>query len=449
MNILVIGNGFDLAHGLPTGYTDFLEFCKRVRNIYTYGGSVPIQQYQQDNLEAWNINADIKERLLYAYHSRKGKSELLEDKSIGTTVITNDEAMNELYTYIEHNTWLEYFLDCPSYVGENWIDFESEISRVIQALDAGKYEVKYEGSVMGVDSHESKILVALAKAAKTNMRKVYKDDNAIREFTVFLNEELENLIRALEIYIAEFVGKIEIKERSIDIASISPNYIVSFNYSNTYEREYGSGKTIEYDYIHGKADIGNTIETNNMVLGIDEYLGDKEKNEKTDFICFKKYYQRIHKTNKRLTENWCTDIKKEAEYAKLSRKFMLENQIKFELEQNSSKEYSWQNYEKLSKEYDEQYEKMHAKHNVYIFGHSLDVTDKDILRNLILNDNVYTTIFYCKKRDANGNYDNGRKDKGQKITNLVKIIGQEELTRRTGGGTKTIEFVLQQDMLAK
>lgn len=25
MNILVIGNGFDLAHGLPTKYGDFLE----------------------------------------------------------------------------------------------------------------------------------------------------------------------------------------------------------------------------------------------------------------------------------------------------------------------------------------------------------------------------------------------------------------------------------------
>ena len=28
MNILVIGNGFDLAHGLPTKYTDFLEWIK-------------------------------------------------------------------------------------------------------------------------------------------------------------------------------------------------------------------------------------------------------------------------------------------------------------------------------------------------------------------------------------------------------------------------------------
>lgn len=27
MEILIIGNGFDLAHGLPTKYTDFLQIC--------------------------------------------------------------------------------------------------------------------------------------------------------------------------------------------------------------------------------------------------------------------------------------------------------------------------------------------------------------------------------------------------------------------------------------
>ncbi|WP_302812270.1 AbiH family protein, partial [Phascolarctobacterium faecium] len=30
MNIILIGNGFDLAHGLPTTYTDFLTFLKRI-----------------------------------------------------------------------------------------------------------------------------------------------------------------------------------------------------------------------------------------------------------------------------------------------------------------------------------------------------------------------------------------------------------------------------------
>ena len=74
------------------------------------------------------------------------------------------------------------------------------------------------------------------------------------------------------------------------------------------------------------------------------------------------------------------------------------------------------------------------KHNLYIFGHSLDVTDRDILRDLILHDNVHTTIFYPDKKEL-----------GKKITNLVKVIGQDELIKRTGGSTKTIEFKSQQD----
>ena len=77
-----------------------------------------------------------------------------------------------------------------------------------------------------------------------------------------------------------------------------------------------------------------------------------------------------------------------------------------------------------------------TKNYLYIFGHSLDITDKDIFRDLILNDNVYTTIFYYNKNDLSS-----------KIANLVKVLGQDELIKRTGGSTKTIEFRLQQDML--
>ena len=84
------------------------------------------------------------------------------------------------------------------------------------------------------------------------------------------------------------------------------------------------------------------------------------------------------------------------------------------------------------------YSKFTDRHYVYIFGHSLDVTDKDILRELILNDNVYTTIYYHNKEVM-----------GQQITNLVKVIGQDELIRRTGGSTKTIEFKKQAEMYSK
>ena len=34
MNILILGNGFDLAHGLKTKYSDFLEYCCKQFNIF-------------------------------------------------------------------------------------------------------------------------------------------------------------------------------------------------------------------------------------------------------------------------------------------------------------------------------------------------------------------------------------------------------------------------------
>lgn len=34
INILVIGNGFDLAYGFTTKCTDFLEFCRMIKEIF-------------------------------------------------------------------------------------------------------------------------------------------------------------------------------------------------------------------------------------------------------------------------------------------------------------------------------------------------------------------------------------------------------------------------------
>ena len=76
------------------------------------------------------------------------------------------------------------------------------------------------------------------------------------------------------------------------------------------------------------------------------------------------------------------------------------------------------------------------KHNLYIFGHSLDVTDRDILRDLILNDNVSTTIFYHNKENM-----------GKQITKLVKVVEVNELIGRTGGSTRTIKFKLQKNLV--
>ena len=67
----------------------------------------------------------------------------------------------------------------------------------------------------------------------------------------------------------------------------------------------------------------------------------------------------------------------------------------------------------------------------------MDVTDKDVIRDLILNDNVRTTLFYLNKKVL-----------GQQITNLVKVIGQDELIERTDSNTKMIEFKPQREILS-
>ena len=442
MKILVIGNGFDLAHGLPTSYKDFLEFCARAQRIYTYQPSISVGQYEQDNLKEWTINDYVKARLKNAFDSRVFQS--------GNTATTEDVVLDEIFACINGNAWIRYFRNCPSYVGENWIDFETEISKVIRCLDETRKMIQNEENIMEIKDEKGKILKSIVEAASTTIYNVFNSVRTIDKFSKDLYAELEKMIRALEMYISEFVQNIPIELKSKDIENLNPSHIVSFNYSNTYERLYGVGKITEYDYIHGKADINNTIQTNNMVLGIDEYLPEELQDKETEFIAFKKYYQRIYKMNKRLTETWCSEIKKEEERERSSREFLVNKQIEFDLvkkRDGSGAGYNWKNYEKLRCILEQAYDAQHPKHVLCIFGHSLDVTDKDILRELLLNDNVHTTIFYYKRIDKFGNDDNGRQDYGEKIKNLVKVIGPDELRRRTGGGNKTIEFRLQEDMV--
>ena len=230
---------------------------------------------------------------------------------------------------------------------------------------------------------------------------------------------MSKLHRALEIYLSEYVEKIECELISPNIneitvqkgnQSVTLSRVLNFNYTDTFERLYlpqQTGKLVNtyIDYIHGKAKADSTIEKNNFVLGIDEYLSKKRRNKDTRFIAFKKYYQRIYKGTGCKYKGWVDKIKADyQEYIK---------------EKTTATDMSEKN----------------KKHNLYIFGHSLDVTDADILREFILNDNVYTTIYYHDKQTM-----------GRQIANLVKVIGQDELIKRTGGHTKTIEFKPQKSM---
>lgn len=431
MEILLIGNGFDLAHDLPTSYSDFLGFCERTRRIYTYKSDANVLEYQHNNLDEWKMNIYIKEILADAYKKRICKTIPLENGTYDIEVTTPNKALDELYSHIKNNIWLEYFLKCAANIGENWIDFESEISIVIQALDAGRFQIESGGSVQGVEKHESEILMNLLKVSKGSFKQSYANIIAIDKYTDFLNTELERLIRALEIYITEFVGKILVTEKNVDIEDINPDHILSFNYSDTYERVYDKDKNKEYDYIHGKADINKNVKSSNLVLGIDEYLDDEDKSERLEFLTFKKFYQRIYKSTGNAYLNWVDEIKdgyanylkKESDaYAGIVESFKDGSFNKFPFQKSVCTDLA-------------QIEC--PQHTLYIFGHSLDLTDRDVLKLLICNDNVQTKIFYYRKNEDD------KSVLGKLIKNLIKIMGTDELVRRTGGAHRTIEFIPQ------
>lgn len=405
MNILIIGNGFDLAHGLPTKYDDFLDFCKKTRKIYTFREDASVNDYKCGDIDNWDMNDHIKNKLLDAFERRNCKKILSDNGNYKLRVTITNKPLDELYSHIDENAWLEYFLERRFFIGRNWIDFEAEISKVIQALDEA-IKVKKSGKELNemlVEKH--KILLDVHKASKGSMKNAFKDVKTLNDFAAFLEKELGRLIRALEIYIAEFVGKIPVTEKNVDIEKMNIDHVLSFNYSDTYERIYSKGKKIECDYIHGKADIGKNINTSNLVLGIDEYLDDDIKDKELDLLSFKKYYQRIYKSTGNRYLDWVDEIKDG--YANYLNPLSLSGEIEY------------------------------PGHMLYIFGHSLDVTDQDVLKMFICNDNVHTKIYYYRKNQDD------KAELGKLIRNLILIMGQEELIRRTGGAHKTIAFVPQ------
>jgi hypothetical protein len=167
--------------------------------------------------------------------------------------------------------------------------------------------------------------------------------------------------------------------------------ILSFNYTNTYERLYGSDKT-QYCYIHGKAQEKRN-ETN-LIFGIDDDLPRGEESNNFKLIRFKKYYQRIIFKTGSEYRDWLNPQ---------------DNQT------------TSQNY-------------------VHIVGHSLDVSDYDVLYEIFSNQSFKIIVYYYCSEDF--------EDKVQKVIKLLAykgINGRDELIRRVHGIQWSIKFVNQYD----
>ena len=413
LNILVIGNGFDLAMGWPTKYADFLNFIKLFRFAYN------TEDYQKARIPKDCIG-DFNNRMdRYTTKDEKEKLEKLKPFWDRFSNAFKSEEANQVFRdfhfCIYKNRWIEYFeyrYDEQLIAGENWIDLEKEIKDAIKVLENDSIAIVNRKSFI-IDTYEVnnkiKELIEKIQSEKKENRKYNLSAEAYAKLRSSLICEFDKFVMALGIYIDFFIRTIyeecDIQRdvyRLLQLKNDKIDHVLSFNYINNYNIKYSGVRQDENNtcYVHGSVNyvyelrklknekngsknIERIIEKNKMIIGFDEYRDDDTKNKQLDFIYYRKYFQRILKGTGSQYLKW--------------------------LEQNEL-------------------------NNIYIFGCSLDATDKEIIKDLFLCKPVLTKIkIYYHDEEAHN----------RMIMNLISILTQETVIEMTSGINPDIEFVAQ------
>lgn len=426
MDVLVIGNGFDLAHGLPTKYGDFIDF------LYYCN-------------KEWGKNSSYGKfkSILIDYSKKMGnKDTLIKEKVKKYVNLKESTTLN--------NFWVEHFWKRRDEIGQGWIDFEQEISNTLEKINFSEnsfYKIFFEildfygievdandkdfieileksfvknseGNVLIYDHYEFRSIddseyindinlrtLTTAKGCNIRWRNIYLKH--IDDLVDNLTKDLENLIFAFEIYLKDFIEQIP-ADKNYDIEKIKNHIdkVISFNYDNTFKIIYDKHNNEDKVFhIHGKIRDEKEHRFNNMVLGIDEKLSDEIKNIDLKFVRFKKYFQRIYKHTGAEYRDWVNkkEILNSTDFAQEGKDYYKKDDFKI-------------------------------KYNTfYFFGHSLDASDKDILEEIICSENTKIKIFYTSRTQMDS-----------QIINLIKIIGQENLIKYVYNENKKIEFLEQE-----
>ncbi|MBR3810592.1 MAG: hypothetical protein IKK46_09850 [Clostridia bacterium] len=367
MNVLLIGNGFDLYYNLPTKYANFLHTVDFLINNYSNEMKSVGDVFSQEVLQ--NEDSFIKE--CYSIHKSAFDATVLDAKRI-----------EYLIEIVKDNEWFTYLL--KSYNKDvGWIDFEKEIAFVIERFDQmilpDSKTLHYGSKYSKVNKNILSIFNYFVELIRKSNYVTVGSTEVKQEFLVeehlgsgelvvdkkkvidYLVDKLETLSRALAIYLECFIESVcdlisrEHNYRRIGLFSLI-DYVVNFNYTNTYEKLYSKSSIF---HIHGN--INDSI-----VLGINPNVSDELVSVDTSFIKFKKYFQRTFYETDYEYIRWMSELKHNNEDFRL-----------------------------------------------VTMGHSLDVTDKDIILELFENANEIIILYHDKQ--AKFSY----------ISRLVELFGKD------------------------
>lgn len=343
--VLIIGNGFDLYHGLPTKYTDFLFFAKNWKLFY--------ESYDATKTEAEMFQIPL---------SDKGK---LVEESLKAFANYGGYVREEIEYFnanIYDNPWIRYFEQSKT-LKEGWVDFEEEILEALQKIEYffEKYRPNRPANDPAIMDLKNSCIFDAVKifgknASGFNERLVtgvvserdISSDVLIEQKGIVIKamkDGMEILNQCLRIYLAEFVSRIKISQYSDQVKAIGPCNVINFNYTYTYQTVYDQREGGQNHAIHGE------LKENNLVLGI----ADEAFSNTKDYIYFTKYFQRLQK-------------------------------------KTGSYYGEWLNYKRTALE--------DLPIEVHVVGHSLGKSDKEILSMIFKSSNVGKIFIYYHSQSS-------------------------------------------------
>lgn len=372
MNILIVGNGFDLSHYLPTKYDHFMVAMGAIENWDEQKGEMSFD----------DLFGSLYEKENYFFKYTKAMYQTDEIK------ISVDQ-VKELKQQLEENVWYQYFSDHVREV-KTWIDFEERIYKSLLVVNiffekykkikekngsvyndiSGIFGEDSDGVYLSLLERERLILKSLGIFdIKTKHENELYISYCIRDIfldffrqDVMLNSQkivdilmiqLSNLKSIFNSYLVMVVDGAEININLKNILSLDLMY--TFNYTSTLEKKYKQKRT-SVKHIHGETEKGN------IVLGVSDLENSFLKNYKA--YGFTKYHQKL------LLE---TDFQFLCEEKEVRNKIRFWNGLKQDISESF---------------YDTEIAKKNSI-NIFIWGHSLDISDESYINEIFsLNDNI-------------------------------------------------------------
>lgn len=263
--ILILGNGFDIAMGRKTKYTDFIDFEKQLFS-----------------------NPD--EELLEFLKVKNIKIEKYRDNLYLRFINENKDGLGENWSNLE--IMISQLADAIMYFKEN--------SNVLFKCTGPDYYSLFDDVLEGASNYTAKRYIAKVFDDEFSENEIdsYKKELFIENLNGLFIKHLDFLIELLEIYLSyldsqDFKGSnFQVKPTALDgIPNLKSSYVLNFNYTNTSGHLFGTSEENTH-FIHGQINLGRPInQINTMVFGVE----DKEDDVNSDLIPYQKYYQRVVK----------------------------------------------------------------------------------------------------------------------------------------------------------